>query len=70
MVPIFGTGILLSILSILKSSEEDSFVVSNKMGGEFVLAFFACGVQFLPLEVVVSNEVDGELVFAIAGELL
>ena len=66
MVPIFGTG----ILSILRSSEEDSFVVSNKMGGEFSLAFFAGGVLFLPLEVVVSNEVDGELVFAIAGELL
>ena len=66
MVPIFGTG----ILSILRSSEEDSFVVSNKMGGEFGLAFFSGGVLFLPLEVVVSNEVDGELVFAIAGELL
>ena len=66
VVPIFGTG----ILSILRSSEEDSFVVSNKMGGEFGLTFFAGGVLFLPLEVVVSNEVDGELVFAIAGELL
>ena len=45
-------------------------ILSNKMGGEFGLAFFAGGVLFLPLEVVVSNEVDGELVFAIAGELL
>ena len=66
VVPIFGTG----ILSILRSSEEDSFVVSNKMGGEFGLAFFAGGVLFLPLEVVVSSDVDGDLVFAIAGELL
>ena len=66
MVPIFGTG----ILSILRSTEEDSFVVSNKMGGEFGLVFFVGGVLFLPFEVVVSNEVDGELVFAIVGELL
>ena len=37
VVPIFGTG----ILSILRSSEKDSFVVSNRMGGEFGLVFFA-----------------------------
>ena len=66
VVPIFGTG----ILSILRSSEEDSFVVSNRMGGEFGLAFFAGGVLFLTLEGIGSKDVDGDLVVAIAGELL
>ena len=66
VVPIFGTG----ILSILRSSVGESFLDSNNMGGEFGFAFFAGGVLFLTLEGIGSKDVDGDLVVAIAGELL
>ena len=45
-------------------------IPSNKMGGEFGLAFFVGGLLFLPLEVFMCTEVDGGLFSVVVVGLL